>query len=292
MRLRALQLMGAAGVALVLAGTVAGADSITPGSQTLDLGVGSVYALNPTLHLDAAPPKADILLALDTTGSMGAAITDAQERRERDRLATSRTTIPGARFAVADFKDYFTGTGGFGISGDYPWRLDQDFTDQQRRAPPVTTGRRPSSARSRARSTGYPAPSGSGGDGPEAYNRAFYEAYSDPNLHWADGASRFMIVLGDSLPHDATLNTDFPDCPNTPPTDPGRDALPGTADDLRTLPTLTALKQTNTNLSFVTYNPTALRRPTAAIPSSRSSRAAAPSITAPAPRRSRTRSST
>ena len=114
MRLRALHLAGAAIVALVLAGTVVGADSITPAKQTLNLGVGSTFTLNPTLHLDAAPPKADILLALDTTGSMGAAITDA--RNDANGFVSGiQASIPGARFAVADFKDYS------GLASDYPW---------------------------------------------------------------------------------------------------------------------------------------------------------------------------
>ena len=247
MRLRALQLMGAAGVALVLAGTVAGADSITPGNQTLDLGVGSVFALNPTLHLDAAPPKADVLLALDTTGSMGAAITDA--RNDANAFVSGiQASIPGARFAVADFKDYS------GLSTDYPWMLHQDFTTN---APDSScSGVELHVSEIQCALNGLTAEPGSGGDNAEAYNRAFFEAYSDPNLHWADGASRFMIVLGDSLPHDATMNSDFPDCPNTPPTDPGR-TLPLT-DDLRTQPTLSGLRDHHTNLSFVTYNPTGI----------------------------------
>jgi hypothetical protein len=238
LRLHALQLLGAALVALVLAGTVAGADSITPAEQTLNLGVGSTFQLRPTLHLDAAPPKADILLALDTTGSMGAAITDA--RGDANAIVSDiQESIPGARFAVADFKDY----------GEYPWRLDQDFTTNEGNSTcgnielvvsPIACALNGLSA-------------GGGGDAAEAYNRAFFEAYSDPNLHWADGASRFMIVLGDSLPHDATMNSDFPDCPNTPPTDPGRTSSP--TDDLRSQPTLDGLRQHHTNLSFVTYNP-------------------------------------
>ena len=227
----------------MLAGTVAGADYITPGSQTLDLGVGSVFALNPTLHLDAAPPKADILLALDTTGSMGAAITDA--RNDANAFVGGiQASIPGARFAVADFKDYS------GLATDYPWMVHQDFTTN---APDSACSGDSHVSEVQCALNGLTAEPGSGGDNAEAYNRAFYEAYSDTNLHWADGASRFMIVLGDSLPHDATMSTDFPDCPNTPPTDPGRTL--SLTDDLRTQPTLAALRDQNTNLSFVTYNP-------------------------------------
>ena len=54
------------------------------------------------------------------------------------------------------------------------------------------------------------------------------------------------------------MSTDFPACPNTSPTDPGPDSTTGTTDDLRTQPTLAALRGQNTNLSFVTYNPTGI----------------------------------
>lgn len=279
LRLHALQLLGAALVALVLAGTVAGADSITPAEQTLNLGVGSTFQLRPTLHLDAAPPKADILLALDTTGSMGAAITDA--RGDANAIVNDiQESIPGARFAVADFKDY----------GEYPWRLDQDFTTNEGNSPcgnielvvsPIACALNGLSA-------------GGGGDAAEAYNRAFFEAYSDPSLHWADGASRFMIVLGDSLPHDATMNADFPDCPNTPPTDPGRTSSPRTTCGrsrrwtgfISTTRTCRSSRTTRTASRGV-----AVSRPSAASRSWRSTQAAARSSTAMGPGRSRIRSS-
>ena len=247
-RLRALHLAGAAVIALVLAGTVVGADSITPANSTLNLGVGSSGTIHNTLHLDALPPKADILLALDTTGSMGVALGEAQDDANAV-VADIQAAIPQARFAVVDFKDYI------GLESDYPYRLAQDFTTNEGTVECTlidTVQLSPIECALRGLTT----EPGSGGDDAEAYNRAFYEAYHDPNLQWAAGSPRFMVVLGDSLPHDATQNTDFPACPNTPPTDPGPDGPTGTTDDdLKTQPTLTTLRQNNTNVSFVTYNP-------------------------------------
>src|ERR1043166_5567606 len=88
---------------------------------TVSRGLGSSKTIPPTLHLDALPPRADILIALDTTGSMGAAITDA--RTDANSIVNDiQAQIPHAHFAVADFKDYpqdpFQGV--FGIAGDYP----------------------------------------------------------------------------------------------------------------------------------------------------------------------------
>jgi hypothetical protein len=271
-RLRALHLAGAAVVALVLAGTVVGADSITPATATLNLGKGSSATLHQTLHLDAAPPKADIILAFDTTGSMSQAIVDAKADANSivtdiQQGVTGQPGIPGARFAVVDFKDYpsvtdasgtpVNGYGGFpfGSSTDYPWKVQTDFTDN---SVPVTCGE---ISRSPIECALDGLSAAGGSDEPEAYNNAFFQAYNDTggnpdiaHLSFQSGAPRFMIVLGDSLPHDSAMNTAFPACPNTGPTDPGPDAKIGTADDLATQATLTALKLHNTNVSFVTYN--------------------------------------
>jgi hypothetical protein len=222
-------------------------DSITqlPSPVTLPAG-GSQTFDGQTLHLAAAPPQADILLALDTTGSMGAAINDAKNDAA-SMVGQIRASIPGARFAVADFKDFPISP--FGNGGDYPWRVDQDFTAN------TTTG---ACALTVIECALNGLTAGGGNDTPEAYNFAFYEAYSDTaHLSWRDNTPRFMVVLGDSLPHDAGFNADFSSCPSTPNNDPGPDGIPGNGDDLRTLPTLTALKAAHTNLSFVTYNPSA-----------------------------------
>ena len=236
------------------------ADAIRPCSASLSLGRGSFGSIDPTLHLNASPPKADILFALDTTGSMGAALTDA--RTDANAIVHDiQQSIPGARFAVADFKDYPVAPFGqpegnsLGIPADYEWRVRQGFTTNAGtvectlidtvQLSPIECALNQTSA-----------PAGSGNDNPEAYNYAFFSAYHDTEeLNWATGASRFMVVLGDSLPHDAALNTDFPSCPNTPPTDPGGDRQQNTGDDLHTLAVLTELKKLHTNLSFVTYNP-------------------------------------
>ena len=255
MRLLQLTVAGFLAVGILAGASVGAPDSFQTPNDVINvsLGVGSTKTVHPTLHLDALPPQADILLALDTTGSMGGAITNA--RTDANNIVGDiRGQIPTARFAVADFKDYYPASG-FGIVGDYPWRVDQDFTTNSGTMACGDSGQLSPIA---CALTGLTAPAGSGGDTPEAYNRAFYEAYHDTTLHWASGSSRFMVVLGDSLPHDATLQSDFPACPNTPPNDPGPDGIPGNADDLRSQPTLATLRQNNTNLSFVTYNPNSI----------------------------------
>jgi hypothetical protein len=238
-------------VAVAGAGTGATAgpapDSITsPGAVALAPGASQTFS-GQTLHLAAAPPRADILLAFDTTGSMGAAITDAKNDAA-SMVSQIQASIPGARFAVADFKDYPFSP--FGGGGDYPWQVDQNLTANTTTIPCGDGTLTPIECALNGLSAS------GGNDEPEAYNRAFHEAYSDTGLSWALNTPRFMIVLGDSLPHDTTMGTDFaPSCPSTSPNDPGPDGIVGNTDDLHALAELAQLKSHNTNVSFVTYNP-------------------------------------
>lgn len=55
-----------------------GADTLTPSTFTTTLQAGASTTVNKTLHLDGLPPRADIIVAVDTTGSMGGPIAQAQ----------------------------------------------------------------------------------------------------------------------------------------------------------------------------------------------------------------------
>ena len=179
------RLLAVAAIALAFGVAGVGADSdlpspdaITPANVTLGMGKGSSATIDSTLHLNAAPPKADILLALDTTGSMGTAIDDA--RNDANAIVGDiQETIPGARFAVADFKDYpfFP----FGSPGDYPWRVDQNFTTNA----PTSSCDDGEFHVSEIQCALNRLSAGGGFDDPEAYNRAFYEAFHDDSLSWA-----------------------------------------------------------------------------------------------------------
>jgi hypothetical protein len=80
------------------------ADTFTPNPWNVTVAAGGSASVEKTLHLDALPGSADIIIAIDTTGSMSAAI--AQAKAQASQLCTDvQTAIPGARFAVFDFKD-------------------------------------------------------------------------------------------------------------------------------------------------------------------------------------------
>src|SRR5204862_37916 len=52
--------------------------SISPASATLVIAAGSSGSENKTVGVPAVPPKADIEIAIDTTGSMGFSIAQAK----------------------------------------------------------------------------------------------------------------------------------------------------------------------------------------------------------------------
>ncbi len=210
-------------------------DSFTQAVVTQNAGPGESITVNKTLHLDAQPAFADIVLAIDTTGSMQPAIDQA--KAEAAQLCTDiKAQIPGARFAVVDFKDYPTLPEA--ELGDYPYLnktpgfVADCATVQLAIDTMMASG---------------------GGDLAEPYNRVFFEAYSDPLLVYNPQPLKFLIVLGDAPPHDPT-QTAAPSCGDQPPVDPGRDGIVGTADDLETEAVTAGLNANSINLFMVFYN--------------------------------------
>jgi len=237
--MRSMAVLAASILWLVAAIPVSAVDTLTPSPVTVSLEAGTSTTVNKTLSLDGLPARADIIVAIDTTGSMGDPIDDAQA--DAINLCTTvKGSIPGARFAAVDFEDY-PGMP-FGSPTDTPYLLltpgfVSDCTVFS--AAIATMG------------------ADGGGDNPEAYNRAFFEAYSDLayTAPVAAGgrdplASQFLVVLGDAAPHSAT---GFGSCPDEPPNDFGRDAAPGGGDDLTTSDTINGLIANDITLLMIRY---------------------------------------
>ena len=224
---------------LVAAIPVAAVDTLTPTPFAATLAAGASTTVNKTLSLDGLPARADIIVAIDTTGSMGTPI--AQAQADATNLCnTVKASIPGARFAAVDFEDYPTMPSG--TAGDTPYLL-------------LTPGFI-SDCTAFSTAIGTMTADG-GGDDPEAYNRAFFEAYSDaayalpPAAGGRDPlASQFLVVLGDATPHSAT---GFAPCVNAPPDDFGRDGVAGGGDDLTTAATIGGLVTNNITLLMIRY---------------------------------------
>ena len=238
-RLRFGAVLAASTLWLAAAIPAAAADTLTPTPVTTTLAAGTSTTVDKTLNLDGLPARADIIVAIDTTSSMTTPIAQAQADAS-NLCATVQGSIPGARFAAVDFEDYAGMPSGSAL--DTPYTL-------------LTPGFISSCAAFSAAIATMVADGG--GDPPEAYNRTFFEAYSDAaySAPVAAGgrdplASQFLVVLGDAMPHDAT---GFGSCPSSPPDDFGRDGAAGGGDDLTTAGTLAGLTSNGITLLMIRY---------------------------------------
>src|SRR5689334_19298886 len=178
-----------------------GADTFTPNPVNVTLQACASTNVNKTLHLDALPGAADIIIAIDTTGSMANAIAQAKAQATAP-CNNAQSSIPGPRFAVIDSKDVpdRPATNGGLI-------LTPTFTSS---CAVVQTAINTMSA-------------SGGGDFAEAYNWVFHDAYSDATLNASrnPNAVQFLVVLGDAPPHNSPAPTVAPSCGNQPPADAG-----------------------------------------------------------------------
>ena len=222
-----------------------GADSLTPPVVTVTLEAGESTTVDKTLHLNGLPAAADIIVAIDTTSSMSAALVNAKADANQICLDV-QAAIPGARFAAVEFQDYPVSP--YGAATDDPYDLHTlGYTDNCA-----------TFAAGVALMT-----LGNGGDGPESNNRVHFEAYSDPALlasRDAD-ASRFLVVLADNVPHGVAA---FEDCPATGIlSDPGRNGVneSGAGDDIETLEALNGLNADDHTLLYISYGASTTAHP-------------------------------
>lgn len=151
-----------------------------PDAQLLErtLAPGETATISKQLHLEAAPPSADIEIAIDTTGSMGPSI--AQAKADATNLVNQvQASIPDSHFAVVDFKD------------------DADGAAEYQLLQPMT-----GTASAVQSAINTLSPSG-GGDAPEAANLVFRRSYSDAAIGFRPTARKFVVVLSDAEPHGA-----------------------------------------------------------------------------------------
>ncbi len=207
---------------------------------------GEIYPFQLTIYLPRTPAKGDIMLAFDTTGSMAGVIRSAQQNAIRIMDDLNRL-ISDVQFGVIDIEDYPIDP--YGTKDNVAYRLRQPLTAD----------------RDAVRFAIDALQANAGTDQPEAYTRAIYEAHADPAIGWRENARRLLLIFGDSFAHDDDLNEGIaypqPHRPGrrwetgVPPhmLDPGRDGIPGTADDLDFQTELAALAEHNiTLLSVVT----------------------------------------
>lgn len=183
----------------------------------------------------AAGQPVDVLFVFDTTGSMGGALAQAKTQ-VTDAITSVRAGYPDSEFALGTVADY--------DPGDTPWALKQPLTSDpslvQAALDPLTA-------------TG-------GGDTPEAYGRALYEAANNTGIGWRSGAKHILILVNDDVPHDNDLNEGVPADIQTQPSpwntgvDAGPDGVVGTADDIDWQAQLASLKTRGIVFATVFYS--------------------------------------
>lgn len=169
--------------------------------------------------------KADVIFAIDLTGSMGSELTSVKNS-SITIMEGIRAEISDTWFGVASFMDYngyysYPGYADYyGSGSDYPFRLDQDLVENMTHVSTAINGL----------ALGY------GNDGPEDYTRVLHEMLS---MNWRSSAKRIVILFGDAPTHDLDFNGyNFGG-------DPGPDAIAGNADDLDFETVVAALAENN-----------------------------------------------
>ena len=185
-------------------------DATDPGSSPRTRGdfvFAEPYMMPPTPERDTLDfatdiRKADVYFLIDTTGSMGTAIGNVRRTLSTDIIPAIRAEIPDVEVGVGDFQDYCYG--GYGGSGDYPYRHGQDISPDVSRSQSAVNGLRASG----------------GWDGPESYVPALYATATGSGLstcgprarmdcpagRWGypcfrDGAVPIVVLIGDNEFH-------------------------------------------------------------------------------------------
>ncbi|WP_200214400.1 VWA domain-containing protein [Micromonospora coerulea] len=137
---------------------------------------GASIGIDKVVSTPPIPPKPDVVLLVDTTGSMGPAI--ANVRTNLQQVITNvRTAQPSAEFAVASYRD----------EGDGPelFRVRQDLTGDASALQTAVDG----------------LSAGGGGDVPEAWVNGLFQV-SDGAIGYRSGSSRIVVLVGDAPSHD------------------------------------------------------------------------------------------
>lgn len=125
--------------------------------------------------------QTDVLFAFDQSGSMAGMIEGAKADAHR-LMTTLAARLGSEHFGVAGFSDYV----------DFPYRLYQPITEDLDAVQTAING------------LGL----ADGGDTPEAYARMMFESYSDNAIGWRPESRRYLVIFGDSYPHDPDAGRD------------------------------------------------------------------------------------
>ncbi|HEX2951270.1 MAG TPA: Calx-beta domain-containing protein, partial [Armatimonadota bacterium] len=224
--------------------------SLTPATVTASLDSGQTLTEHKVLHLPAVKTtdKVDILLALDVSWTMAAAISEVKANAVAI-MNQIRAVIPDTRFGVVSNSDYNltldlsspNACGYFwqwyGGPDSYPYKRNCALTDVYNDVTTAINGLSISSAEG----------NGVHYDWEQSGTRVLYESYADSGIGWRPDAKRIILYWSSSEPHDCNVELDSARTATTGP-DPGRDEIVGTADDLSLKDVLASMVQNKVTL--------------------------------------------
>ncbi|MGA4668909.1 vWA domain-containing protein [Propionibacteriaceae bacterium Y1923] len=163
--------------ALIAAPMIAMADGVSPTSVSDSADPGDVITVTKTVSTPVIPPKPDIVLVVDATGSMASSINNVKSEMG-NIITTVKAAQPDAQFAVTSYRD---------IGDAYLFNVHSSLTADET----VTqTGINSVTA-------------AGGGDNPESQLNALYEIGSGGGtINFRPGSSRIVVWFGDFEGHD------------------------------------------------------------------------------------------
>ena len=170
---------GAAVLAVVTTTAAAASPGVSPAHYSDALDPGASVTITKTVETPPIPPKPDIVLMADTTGSMTASIANVRTNAS-SILSQIQAAQPTAQFAVAEYKDDES-------SSPFAYRVDQQLTGS---STDVVNGINAWSA-------------GGGGDEAEAWIGAL--GRTPTSISFRPGSTRVLVMFGDAPSHDPSL---------------------------------------------------------------------------------------
>jgi len=175
---RLLPVAGATALAVATSAAALASPGVTPGHYADSLDPGASVTITKTVETPPIPPRPDIVLMADTTGSMGGSIANVRTNASAI-LSQIQSAQPTAQFAVAEYKDESDGAD--------VYRVDQQLTGN---AADVVNGINAWSA-------------AGGGDAPEAWIGALGRVPS--TIDFRPDGTRVLVMFGDAPSHDPSL---------------------------------------------------------------------------------------
>ncbi|NES13689.1 MULTISPECIES: VWA domain-containing protein [Micromonospora] len=137
---------------------------------------GATIGISKVVSTPPIPPKPDVVLLVDTTGSMGPAIANVRTNLQQV-INNVRGAQPSAEFAVASYRDEGDGAELFRVRRN----LTGDATALQNAVNGLDAD--------------------GGGDVPEGWVNALFQV-SDGAIAYRSGSSRLVVLVGDAPSHD------------------------------------------------------------------------------------------